>query len=231
MKNLLALLLLTLPFAAMAQTDNAIAPFVPAGWKVIATEKGDLNKDGTDDMALVIENTDKAKFVQNPDKGFEPEVFNTNPRQLLVLFKDKSGNYTLADKNEGFIPPQHNPDMPCLQDPFLDSGEMLIKKGVLSITLQTFESCGAWAMSNVTYTFRYQEGSFKLIGFDLDEGNRVSGELFATSINFLTGKKSATEGENLFEDNPSNPKTTWENINITKLLTLSELKYETEMNY
>jgi hypothetical protein len=231
MKKLLAPLLLLIPLGVLAQ-EKAIAPFIPAGWKVIATQSGDLNKDTIEDLAVVIENTDTANFTDNPAEGFEPRQFNTNPRRLLVLFKNRAGsNYTLADSSESLIPPQHDPQMPCLQDPFLDSGEMAIDNGVLVIALQTFMSCGTYHMSNDVYRFKHQDGGFSLIGYDHYRADRVSGQMFETSINFLTKKKSTTTGGNLYEDKPSDPKTTWDTITVVNLPKLSGLEYGSEMNY
>jgi hypothetical protein len=238
MKHLLASLTLFVSLAVSAQ-ETAMAnaevaalakQHVPKGWKVIATAKGDLNKDAADDIALVIENTDAANMMANPIEGAQPKTFNINPRHLLVLFKSGSG-YTLQAKNESFIPPQDSPDMPCLADPFVDSGGVDIVKGSLIISMQTFMSCGGWDMTNELYTLRYQDSEFKLIGYDSHSHHRASGEVTEVSINYLTKKKSTTTGGNMFDEAVNKPKTTWDKIKINQLITLSDLNADTEIDY
>lgn len=48
---------------------------------------------------------------------------------------------------------------------------------------------GDWA-----YTLRWQDGAFKLIGFDRDVIRRNSGETEKISINYLTGRKFIETG-------------------------------------
>jgi len=238
MNHLVTSLLLLIPLALLAQqnpmVDNSVAelarPFVPSGWKVIATAKGDLNKDAAGDIALVIENTDIANIITNTDEGALPETFNTNPRYLLVLFKSEN-TYTLAAKDEDFIPSQDNPEIPCLVDPFVEAGGLEIKNGTLIITTQTFWSCGSWAIDDNTFTLRYQDGAFTLIGFDNHSGNRATGGVSEVSINYLTKKKSITDGGNMFFEEKDKPVTTWQKITVTKLLTLSDLSKDTEIDY
>jgi len=240
MKHVINALLLLISLALSAQenpmVDNSVAalakPFVPSGWKVIATAKGDLNKDAAEDIALVIENTDEANIITNTDEGALPETFNTNPRHLLVLFKDKSANgYTLAAKNESFVPPHDNPEIPCLTDPFVDAGGLEVVKGTLVLSTQIFWSCGSWSIENNSYTLRHQDGDFVLIGFDSHSSSRSTGEVTEVSINYLTKKKSTTTGGNMFDDEKDKPKTTWEKITVKKLLTLSDLDNITEIEY
>lgn len=80
-------------------------------------------------------------------------------------------------------------------------------------------------------TFRYQNDSFELIGYDQSEFSRASGEESSESINFSTGKKSTTTGGNIFEDNESNPKTTWSTITKKNLLRLEDCNEETAFSF
>jgi len=204
--------------------------FIPKGWKQIAIAKGDLNKDGTDDVVLVIEDTDKKNFIPNENMG--SKTLNVNPRQLLILFSDKAtGFYNLAIAQETFIPEANSEEDPCLADPLLEDGGIAIKKGTLVIDLHNWVSCGSYWAGHITYVFRYQEGSFMLIGYDTSEYNRATGEQNKTSINFNTKKKSTTTGDNILEDVPAKPKTVWEYIKITKLIRLEDLNRTTEISY
>lgn len=212
-----------LSFTVTAQTDHpAIQPsgkssddFVPDGWKIIARADGDVNKDGLEDVALVIENTNPANFIRNDGMG--GDTLNINPRILIVLLKNSQGNFTLAAKNNRFIPPQNNQESPCLLDPFGENGGIIIEKGLLKIHFQNFYSCGAWEIYSYDYTFRFQNHKFELIGYDASSIHRSSGETSYTSINFSTKKMSETSGGNEFFEEKNKPQTTWKKINIAKL--------------
>ena len=54
-------------------------------------------------------------------------------------------------------------------------------------------SCGSWGVTANTYRFRLQSGRFRLTGFDQMEFMRNSGEGTEVSVNFLTGRKSASK--------------------------------------
>lgn len=195
--------------------------FVPAGWKLIKEAKGDLNKDGLADVALVIENKDPRNFISNADK-LGGDTLNLNPRLVLVAFKKENGTYELVAKNASFIPTQHNEKSPCLTDPFAENGSIGIAKGLLSIHFQNFYSCGAWEIYNFDYIFRYQNQKFELIGYNKSSINRSSGEQISTTMNFSTMKINYSTGANAFKDG-GKLKTTWKTIKPRKLLELGTI--------
>lgn len=61
------------------------------GWDEI---KGDLNKDGLEDVVLIIKGTDKNKIIQDEDRG----ALDRNRRGIIVLL-NKGNYYELASKN------------------------------------------------------------------------------------------------------------------------------------
>jgi hypothetical protein len=203
------------------KTASKINEFVPAGWKLIAEAKGDLNKDGLIDVALVIENTDPKNFISNADR-LGGDTLNTNPRYVLVAFKMKNGLYEMVAKNASFIPTQNSTQSPCLTDPFGENGSIEIAKGLLSIHFQNFYSCGAWEIYNFDYIFRYQNQKFELIGYNKSSMHRSSGEQTSTTLNFSTMKMNYTNGTNAFKDG-GKPKTTWKTIKPRKLLELNTI--------
>ncbi|MGV3460742.1 MAG: hypothetical protein ACO1N9_09850 [Flavobacterium sp.] len=213
------------------KVHDALMAFIPSGWRAIALADGDLNKDKLSDAVLVVEEENPAKHIPNTE-GTEPEKFNTNPRRLLILFAAPGGKYKVAADKAGLIPSEHDPEIPCLLDPFLEGGGISIKNGTLLLRLQSFMSCGSWALSNDTYTFSYRNDRFELIGYDIFEGNRATGELTETSLNFLTKKKKVTTGGNLFEDESvtNKPVETWSAINLQKIYSLENLQRDTEID-
>lgn len=230
MKNLLLLVLLFIvskhTFAQsevpnIGKTVSKISDFVPANWKILTEAKGDLNKDGLVDVALVIENKDPKNFIKDNER-WGGDTININPRYLLVTFKKASGFYELVAKNTSFIPSENSQESPCLTDPFGEVGGIEIVKGLLKIHLQNFYSCGAWEIYNFDYTFRFQNQKFELIGYDRSSLHRSSGEETSTTMNFSTLKVNYTSGTNAFKDG-GKPKTTWKNIKPRKLLELSSI--------
>ncbi|RYG03926.1 MAG: hypothetical protein EOO07_31420 [Chitinophagaceae bacterium] len=231
MKNLLVVLyLLLITQLSFAQSDNPtikksvakINEFVPARWKLIAEAKGDLNKDGLADVALIIENTNPKNFISNAGK-LGGDTLNTNPRYLLVAFKKANGFYDLVAQNKTFIPAPNSADSPCLEDPFAENGSIEINKGLLNIHFQHFYSCGAWEVYNFDYIFRYQNQKFELIGYNKSSLHRSTGEEITITINFSTKKMNYTSGTNAFKDG-TKQKTTWKNLKTSKLLELSTIK-------
>ena len=49
-------------------------------------------------------------------------------------------------------------------------------------------------MSSTSYTFRYRDGRFELIGYDDNSTERNSGKTEGISINYLTGRAKHTSG-------------------------------------
>ena len=190
--------------------------FIPKNWKILETVKGDLNRDGLEDIVLVIEENNPKNILSNDSLG-SPEL-NINPRSLLVLFKTTQG-YQLISKNQQ-LPSENDADSPCFADP-LEDGGVTISKGILKINLHYWLSCGSWYVTNNTFSFRYQNRAFKLIGFDQMSFHRASGERNSLSINFSTGKLKKISGENEFEDTVQPAKTEW-----TKLKKQYDLKLE-----
>lgn len=228
-KNIITLILLLLSISALTaqnKTDskNLIEDFVPKGWEVILYKNGDLNKDGIKDAVVVIEKKDP-KNIRSHD-GFGSDTLNLNPRNLLVLFKRKEGGYTLVSKNEkDFIPSPNSEINPCLSDPLLQDGDITIDKGILTVSLRFWLSCGSWYVNNASYVFRYQQNQMMLIGFDHFEYHRANGESSSTSINLSTGKQSHTTGKNMFDDS-GKPKTVWSKTNL-KPIRLEDMNDET----
>ena len=77
----------------IAQKGKTIGDFVPTNWKILKQAEGDLNKDKKNDFVLIIENTDSANILQNENLG--STFLNTNPRYLLILFKNIGSIYSI----------------------------------------------------------------------------------------------------------------------------------------
>ena len=182
------------------EQGNKMEDFVPKHWSTIMKVDGDLNKDSLADTALIVEqeNPNNISITEYND------TLNTNPRALLVLFKQENGTYKLAAKNDkGFIePPKENSS---LLDP-LGEGDINIKNNTLRLKFQYFFSAGSWYITNVEYVFRYQNSHFELIGVETNSFHRATGEETIVSFNLSTNKLETTMGGNVFEEKENNPK-------------------------
>lgn len=223
-KILLVLLIFSFPSFGevnLSKYGNSIEDLIPKGWNTLSSAFGDLNKDGMEDLAFVIQGTDPQYLLSN--EGLGTEKVNLNTRVLAIYFKDaQSEKFEKQVQSNEFILLKESPTM---DEPF--EGIEITKNGVLKINFRLWSSAGTWSMSNDTYQFRYQNNHFTLIGYDSYEGNRASGDTIDYSMNFLTRKMSITQG-NFSSDKPYSVE--WKNFKLDKLKTLESLKrpYEWE---
>ena len=187
-------------FAAAAQEVDEVLPeiypslaaegrqpidFVPKGWVIERQINGDLNQDGLSDWVLVVQQND-AKNIIHHGKG-ESWAYqqNANPRMLAVLLAQKNGVYRAVLQNHTLIPRNDNDG---LEDALSENGGVSISRGRLKVNVHFFASVGSWTMSETEFTFRYEQGCFRLIGYDYSGVHRSSGETNFVSVNYLTRK-------------------------------------------
>ncbi|MDR3054749.1 MAG: hypothetical protein LBU53_05025 [Zoogloeaceae bacterium] len=175
-------------------TATKAEDFVPEGWKLHSVAYGDLNRDGQEDVALVIQGTDKKKTISFSD-NYGNGTLTTNPRALLIAFR-KDDTYELVLKNETLLPCQDGTvwdengtaiaERPWFDD-LLDEGGIKITPGnTLKIKLDYYAPYGKPASSTITYTFRHQNSRFELIG--LDAKHITPKREHSVSVNYSTGK-------------------------------------------
>lgn len=198
---------------------RSVSSFVPSGFKVFKSASGDLNEDGHKDAALVVIGTSE-KFLYNSKDGWVKD-FDTNPRILLILFKEpKNGGYKLIAQNNSYIPSQ---DSPSQSEPLQN---LSIRRGVLRLDFEIWYSMGSWGATNSNHKFRYQNGEFFLIGADREDYMRNDSTTNISSYNFSTMRVKRVEKtrENL-DSRPAfrKPIITWERIRNSKIRRLSEL--------
>ena len=191
-----------------------IADFVPKGWTIMGKASGDLNGDKINDEALVIR-ANVAKYKQT-NTGLGTNEFDTNPRLLIVLFKNPSGSgYRLAEITKNIVA---GADYPTMEEPFQ---KIAIRNNVLEIYVQSFYNAGSWSASNTVYKFQNRDGAFVLIGAEHDETQRNSGEESSYSYNFLSGKLSVAS-KNMESDLAKHVR--WKKIPKRKLRKFADFK-------
>mgnify|MGYP006911569072 CR=1 FL=1 len=203
------------------QIDSVVKKFIPENWKLIQFEKGDLNKDGFEDLAIVIQDTDTANTIIN--QGFGYDTLDTNPRTLLVYFYNKETSKFEKKLESRNIIPNHS--VPTMEDPFAG---IIIKKSILEINYYFWYSAGSWYVTHRTYKFRFQNHDFYLIGIEDESTHRGTMASKSTSINFSTRKMQTIEfssptyddeGEEHYEK-----KETWLDFKLNNLYKIEEIK-------
>jgi hypothetical protein len=222
MKKLILILFILSSLSSLGKSNifelinqgDSLTSLVPNGWKILTYSYGDLNNDGIDDLALIIQGTDSTK-IKLCD-GFSVDTIDLNPRILAIYFKNSQTNkFEKQLQSDSFILIREEPAM---DDPF-DTIE-ISNDGILKIDFHIFYNVGSWFMSRNSYKFRFQNNEFELIGYDSDEVIRNSGETTNYSINF-SAKKICIKKGSISEDKPKSVK--WKKFNLKKLKTIESL--------
>lgn len=146
--------------------------FVPDGWKLLATEYGDLNNDGRADVAALMRMTDPAN-VRPVTRSPYYDIDDTNPYLLAIGFAQNDG-YKLAATHHALFPrevaPMHGEDPP-------DRDSFDIENGVLTLTLGHLRG-------SEQVRFRWDGDAFALIGYEC--AGVAGGHFVSLSANYLT---------------------------------------------
>ena len=217
MKSAFSFLLVCLPVFALAQELKSVGvsadDVVPAGWEIVQ-ECGDLNKDGMEDL-VVIATPNIAENMLTRDDGY---VYNFNQPVLAIYFGASDGNFKLWKQYDNVLDHQIDEFL------FINSSLKITAKGTLQIYMEYFASAGSANTSKKTYTFRFQEGDFFLIGKDEEDMSRYSGEYTEVSSNYLTYRRKTTT-TNVFKKD-ARERVVWSRLPKARLQCLGEFKIE-----
>lgn len=197
-------------YPSIKSTGQSVTDFVPAGWTILDSAYGDLNKDGSKDAAIVIQHRDSVSLVNSLE-----DTVLTQPRILILLFKNSANNkFTLIEQSNSFILMHDNSIM---DDPYQGIN---IDKGILKIDFHLLYNMGSWYSTSSTYKFRFDRTTFVLIGADLSTIHRATLDYEDYSFNFLTKKRSYTKGN----DQSGKKQTTRKILSLTSLKTFKTFK-------
>lgn len=215
------LCLCILPSLPHAKPSPSLTKLVPNGWKILSSSEGDLNKDNRADITMIIEKLKPDVLIKDDDG----KAIHNNPRKLLVFLKHQTG-YQLATENKTI--PVAEEKNSCLEDPLAETDGVKINKGILTLELSYFMSCGGWEWPRHAYTFKWQNNDFQLIEFDYNSFYRNSGEMTNKSYNFSTSKLKEIIGDNMFEGGI--PKTKWSTFKAKQAFTLTNINFDNFYN-
>lgn len=139
---------------------------IPQNYTVIDSVKGDLDKDGIEELVVAF-NTEKEK----------EDNFESIPREIII-YKKENHNWSVWKKSGQALYGSRDGGM--MGDPF---EEIEIENGILSIS-QNGGSSWKWGHTD---KYRYQDGAFYLIGYSSQYGRPCD---YWTTIDFniATGK-------------------------------------------
>ena len=212
-----SILLFVLLFSFISHSQNkSFFSFIPKDYDTLlyGVAKGDLNKDGFEDVVLALYHKMETRPVDSVDIDSIPS------RILMILFRSKDG-YRKIDESSTALLCKYCGGV--FGDPFAG---IEIKKNVLNI----YHYGGSNWKWSYTHKFRFQNGGFYLIGQisnswwavkPCDKLNDFAG-LEYEDINFITGhfeKKSISKECKLLENKRSKRK-------VEPLISLTEFTIE-----
>ncbi len=163
-------------FPRLPQTAASEAAIVPAGWKIVERQAGDLNGDGKSDLALLLKMDSKANVLPIPDSS-PPATLDTNPFLLAIAFAEGGGGYRVTGSSRGIfrrVEFPHSGDLPPGE-----GDSVRIERGTLLLSNE-------YLRGHESYRFRWEKDAFRLIGYET--GGSSGGCAETISINYLTGK-------------------------------------------
>lgn len=122
---------------------------------------------------------------------------DTNPRILAVAFENPDGGYELVLQNHTLIPravanTEFDYELGNNSNGRKQAG-LSFKRGALRININENMYVGPSAGVYRTYTFRFHNRRFELIGYD-STGVDVDGDELVRSYDFLTGRETSARG-------------------------------------
>ena len=212
MKRIATTLLLSVCMAggmqaqSLKQLGTSVDDIVPQGWSHYEVT-GDLNKDGQPDLAVMATPNFKERIVTRDD-GYER---NCNQPVFAVYFATADGKLKQWKQYGEVLPADDIDNEFCSWNVNLD----ITERSVLNISVQPECSAGSYFTNIDRYSYRFQNGDFYLIGKDVEEASRNTGEIKTVSENYLTWKRQVVK-DNMFDDDVQ-PTEKWSSLPRTRL--------------
>lgn len=199
----------------LQQDKKKYKAYIPKNYVLFEAIQGDLNKDGLDDLVLIVKATDLQAWVDDEYKG----KLDRNRRGIIILLRENSGYKKIVQNLSAFS--SENEDGGVY---FAPEFTIEIKNNRLNI----FYGHGRYGWWE--YRFRLEKNDFRLIGYESSDnhGPYIDKQV---SINFLTNKKLIRNNINLDDrDKPEYFKERWVDVNFPSIF-LSEIKQFDELYF
>ena len=165
-----------LPIASVPQRAKSAQAFAPRGWKTEAIARGDLNRDGRADAAIVL--------VEAKSAHVEDGVPMGRRRALIIAFNGRRGWKRVGFSNQLLLGTREGGAFYGASDAPV---EIAIEKGVVLVNMEF----GSREVTTTTHRLRWEprRKAVYLIGMDAATRDRATGKGETTSVNYLTGDK------------------------------------------
>ncbi|WP_298516611.1 hypothetical protein [uncultured Kordia sp.] len=157
-------------------------------WHVLEKATGDLNKDGKDDVAIVIES--KEDFIEIRCADCPTSV---SKARILLVFLSENDTFKVHTQNNVFIPRSDEGGMSAMIEP-----DLSIAANQLTISQQ-------YTRSDISYVFELQKGLFMIILSQSNSVHAASGDTESCAFDFTKNEIIITKG------NISNEEEAYEN--------------------
>jgi hypothetical protein len=168
---------LSFTYPTLPTYGKTLDDFVPKDWNIIDTVTGDLNKDNTEDAAMILEYKDSV--IESSRAIWRDQKQKTKPRILILVLK-VADHYGLKVQQNVFMLRENEGDDTYPDDPY---NGMEIIKGVLHLNFNWSVRGGGQSKH---YIVRYQSNDFYLIGYNFESGYHSS--VTTSDFNFSTKK-------------------------------------------
>jgi hypothetical protein len=165
-----------LDVSQVPQQGSKPEDFVPQGWKLEHTVRGDLDKNGREDLVL--------QLIEDRPAEDADGAPNERHRAVVLLLSADGGKLRRAGVSPRLL---YCTTCMGMMSGGGSEGMLEIKNGVLLVS----QSRGSRELTGVLLRFRYdpKPGRFLLIGQDVGLRDRATGESSLESTNLLTGQK------------------------------------------
>ncbi|RSK41291.1 hypothetical protein [Mangrovimonas spongiae] len=140
-------------------------------WKVLKKSSGDLNKDGFNDFALILESKDSVLLKRCPDC----KLLKNKPRIIVVLLNQNGTEKTIIQNNDFIALGDEGGMLPYLEP------ELSIEDGLLTIYYQ-------FTRSNQSYTFEFDKNQMIIIKAESNGVHSASGNFENDKYEFKKGE-------------------------------------------
>lgn len=192
-KQILTLLFLGFCLLTFSQNKKSIYPnFIGqnlkaiknnSDWKILQESTGDLNNDGFNDFALILESKDSIL----EKRCTKCKILKNKPRIIVVLLNQGDSRKVIIQNNKFIARADEGGMLPYLEP------ELLIENGLLKIYYQ-------YTRSNQLYIFKYKNNQMEIIQAESNSVHAATGNFENNKFDFLKGE-IVSESGNISQEN------------------------------